>query len=319
MVSRRTFMQLSSAAALTAAWKPVQQAFASATGEFRGMLCLFSKSVPQLKWQELAQHAKAAGFGGIDLTVRRDGHVMPSRAAEDLPRAVAAIRAEGLDVPMITTELLRDNDPTAAPIIRTAAELHIPFLKPGYYHYQFVDVRKELAAAGEQFRGLVGLAAKHGVQVGFHNHAGYIGCQLWDIASVMDTLDPRYAGYYYDLDNAAMEGGVEGWRIAANLVMPRLKMMGVKDFVWRKTGEKGWQAMNCPLGQGMCKYPELLKMVAATGFHGPVSLHMEYEIPGVSNNQGIALSRETDDQVMVAAHRDLETLKSLLRTAYAGA
>ncbi len=319
MVSRRTFMQLSSAAALTAAWKPVEQAFASATGEFRGTLCLFSKSVPQLKWQELAQHAKAAGFGGIDLTVRRDGHVMPSRAAEDLPKAVAAIRAEGLEVPMITTELMTENDPTAAPIIRTAAELHIPFLKPGYYHYQFIDVRKELAAAGEQFRGLVGLAAKHGVQVGFHNHAGYIGCQLWDIAPVMDTLDPRYAGYYYDLDNAAMEGGVEGWRIAANLVMPRLKMLGVKDFIWRKTEERGWQATNCPLGQGMCKYPEFLKTVAATDFHGPVSLHMEYEVPGVSNNQGIALSRGTDDQVMVAAQRDLETLKSLLRTAYAGA
>jgi L-ribulose-5-phosphate 3-epimerase len=311
-------MQLSSAAALTAAFRPVEQAFASASGGFRGTLCLFSKPVPQLKWQELAQHAKAAGFGGIDLTVRRDGHVMPSRAAEDLPKAVAAIRAEGLEVPMITTELLTDSDPTAAPIIRTAAELHIPFLKPGYYHYQFVDVRKELAAAGEQFRSLVGLGAKHGVQVGFHNHAGYIGCQLWDIASVMDTLDPKYAGYYYDLDNAAMEGGVEGWRIAANLVMPRLKMMGVKDFSWRKTEEKGWQATNCPLGEGMCKYPELLKMVAATGFHGPVSLHMEYEIAGVSNNQGIALSRETDDQVMVAAQRDLETLKSLLRTAYAG-
>jgi len=45
---------------------------------------------------------------------------------------------------------------------------------------------------------------------------------------------------------------------------------------------------------------------------------MEYEIAGVSNNQGIALSRETDDQLMVAAQRDLETLKSLLRTAYAG-
>ena len=219
---------------------------------------------------------------------------------------------------MITTELLTENDPTAEPIIRTAADLHIPFLKPGYYHYRFIDVRKELAAAGEQFRGLVALAAKHGVQVGFHNHAGYIGCQLWDIAPVMDTLDPRYAGYYYDLDNAAMEGGVEGWRIAANLVMPRLKMLGVKDFIWRKTEEKGWQATNCPLGQGMCKYPELLKMVAATGFHGPVSLHMEYEIPGVSDNQGIALSRGTDDQVMIAAQRDLETLKSLLRTAYAG-
>jgi hypothetical protein len=28
---------------------------------------------------------------------------------------------------------------------------------------------------------------------------------------------------------------VEGWRIAANLVMPRMNIMGVNDFYWKKT------------------------------------------------------------------------------------
>jgi sugar phosphate isomerase/epimerase len=280
---------------------------------------LFSKPVPQLTWQELARDAKRAGFGGIDLTVRTGGHVMPQRVAEDLPKAVAAIRGEGLEVPMITTELVSGDDPTAAPILSTAAKLSIPFLKPGYYHYKFVDVRKELEQAGNQFRGLVALAAKYGVQVGFHNHAGYIGCQIWDIARVVDTLDPKWAGYYYDLENAAVEGGLEGWRIAANLVMPRMKMMAVKDFYWKKTATEGWQATTCPLGGGMCKHTELLRMAADGGFHGPISLHLEYQIPGVSDEQGIALSRENDAEVMAAAQRDLETLKSLLRTAYEGA
>jgi sugar phosphate isomerase/epimerase len=271
-----------------------------------------------LTWQELAKDAKSAGFGGIDLTVRGGGHVMPQRAAEDLPKAVAAIRAKGLEVPMLTTELVRGDDPTAAPILSTAAKLGIPFIKPGYYHYKFVDVRKELAEAGNQFRGLVKVAEKHGVQIGFHNHAGYIGGQTWDIAPLMDTLSPKSVGYYYDLENATAEGAAQGWKIAASLVMPRMKMMAVKDLYFKKTETKGWREITCPLGEGMCKYKELLRMAAVGGFHGPITLHIEYQIPGVSDDQGIALSRDKDDEVMAAAQRDLETLKPLLRQAYEG-
>lgn len=317
MTSRREFIELSSAAAAVAAALPRDATAGSVEGQggFRGTLCLFSKPVPQLSWPELAQRVKAAGFGGVDLTVRTKGHVMPARAAEDLPKAVVAIRAAGLEVPMITTELLSGDHPTAEPIVRTAAKLSIPFLKPGYYYYKFVDVRRERDEAAEQFRSLVKLTSRYGVQVGFHNHAGYIGGQLWDMAPVIDALDARDAGFYYDLDNATMEGGVAGWKIGAKLAMARMKMMAVKDFYWKQT-EKGWEPFNCPLGQGMCKHSELFRMAAAGGFHGPISLHMEFQIPGVSDDQGIALGREQDEQVMMAAERELRMLKSLLRTAY---
>ncbi|MGH9326596.1 MAG: sugar phosphate isomerase/epimerase, partial [Terriglobia bacterium] len=108
-ISRREFLQISSATALTAAVSPSAGLAAAvpspARGSFRGTLCFFSKPVPQLNWKELAQSAKRAGFGGIDLTVRPGGHVLPERAATDLPKAVATIREEGLEVPMITTSL----------------------------------------------------------------------------------------------------------------------------------------------------------------------------------------------------------------------
>jgi len=317
-LSRREFLQASSAATL-ATLSAGSEDHPTAPRPFPGTLCLFSKPVPHMNWQVLAQKAKRAGFQGIDLTVRTGGHVLPQRVVQDLPQAVAAIRAEGLEVPMITTELVRPDDPNAAPILRTAARLGIPFLKPGYYHYKFVDVREELDEAGNQFRGLVGLAAKYGVQVGFHNHSGYLGCQIWDIARVMDTLDPKWAGYYFDLTHATIEGGLGGWRIDANLVMPRMKMMAVKDFFWEKAEKEGWRATTCPLGEGMCKHQEFLKMAAAGGFHGPISIHVEYQIPGVSDDQGIALSSEKDDAVMAAAGRDLQSLKILLRQAYEGA
>jgi sugar phosphate isomerase/epimerase len=279
-LSRRKFLETSSLTLLAGAVAGSARAATPppARGPFRGTICLFSKPVPQLTWQELAQSAKQAGFTGIDLTVRSGGHVMPQRAAVDLPKAVIAIRAEGLDVPMITTELVSAEDPTAVPILRTARELSIPFLKPGYYHYKFVDVRKELAEAGRKFRGLVELAEKYEIQVGFHNHAGYIGGQIWDIAPVMDTLNPKWAGYYYDLENAAAEGGAEGWRINAHLVALRMKMIAVKDFYWEKTATKGWRETVCPLGEGMCHQKEFLKIAANADFHGPISLHIESSI-----------------------------------------
>ena len=53
----------------------------------------------------------------------------------------------------------------------------------------------------------------------------------------------------------------------------------------------------CPLGEGMVNFPEFFKMLAATGFHGPISLHMEYEIEAPTE----AARRE---KVLAATERD---------------
>jgi L-ribulose-5-phosphate 3-epimerase len=315
-VSRREFLHMSSATGLAAAATLAVARPAATHGSFRGTLCLFSKPVPQLNWRELAQSAKAAGFGGIDLTVRHGGHVLPERATIDLPQAVAAIRDGGLEVPMITTELLSADDPTAEPILSTTAKLSISYLKPGYYYYKFINVLKELEEAGERFRGLVELAGKHGVQVGYHNHPDYMGAPIWDMATVIEPLDRRWCGYYFDLSQATMDGGASGWKIAANLVMPRLKMIAAKDFVWKKVAPHRWEAETCPMGRGMSHWKEFLQTLAQSDFHGPFTVHEEYSIPGVSDNQGIALSREKTPEVIAAAKRDLEYLRALIREAY---
>jgi len=62
-------------------------------------VCFFSKHLPDTTWRELARRVKRMGFEGVDLTVRTGGHVVPEKGAEDLPRAVAAIRDEGLRLP----------------------------------------------------------------------------------------------------------------------------------------------------------------------------------------------------------------------------
>jgi sugar phosphate isomerase/epimerase len=272
-------------------------------GPYAGKLCFFTKPLPEMDWRRLSRSVKRLGFDGLDLTVRKGGHVLPERAAEDLPRAVATAREEGLDVPMITTALTSADDPTAGPILWTAARLGIPFLKVGYYLYEHADVRQELARAGREFRRLAELAAQCGIQAGFHNHSEYVGAALWDAAGFIEPLDPKWAGYYFDARHAVAEGGAGAWKTAVQLVKSRLKMIAVKDFSWAKTA-RGWEDANCPLGQGMVDWKYVLGELCP-GFRGPISLHMEYEVPG-------ATTAEREQNILAATARDLAFLKARL-------
>ncbi|PYT60651.1 MAG: hypothetical protein DMG46_06990 [Acidobacteria bacterium] len=307
-LSRRDFLGACSAAACAVTLSLAESSGSPPGAAYTGTLCLFSKPLPGMDWRRLAQAAKSLGFGGIDLTVRRGGHVQPERAAEDLPKAVVAIREEGLDVPMITTELTSADDPAARVIFSTAAKLSIPFFKPGYYQYKMVNVRRELEEAAGQFRGLVTLSKQYGIQAGYHNHEEYIGAQVWDMASVIDALDPKWAGFYFDARHAVAEGGVGGWKIATNLVMPRLKMVAAKDFRWEKA-ETGWAARNCPLGEGMVDWKYFVNALAAGGFQGPISLHLEYDVAGKT-------SAAKEENILAALRRDLQFLKTRLREGY---
>lgn len=263
-------------------------------------LCIFSKHLADLNYDELGRVAKDLGFDGVDLAVRPGGHVLPERVASDLPRAWEAIRAHGLSLPMITTGLLGPGDPAARPTLSTAARLRIPFYKSGYWRYKDGDVERRLAEVKEATRGLVELGKQYGVTLGMHNHSGdYFGAAVWDTRMVLEGLDPRWAGYYYDPAHATIEGGLYGWLLSLRLALPRLKMVAIKDFLWEKSAGR-WRVQWVPLGEGMVNWPEFFAVLAKSGFQGPISLHLEY--------------KAADEREAMA--KDLAFLKEQRRIAY---
>ena len=303
MLSRREWMMTAAQAAIGSTLFRTNasagtQAARSAPGS--PIFCLFSKHLPELGWADVARAVKDAGFEGVDLTVRAKGHVLPERAADDLPRAIDAITSQGVKVPMITTDLTSATAPVARPLLMAAARNGVRFFKTGYWRYNASsDVRAQVAAAGEALAGLAALARECGIEMGFHNHAAYIGAALWDIAPAMDHLNPRWAGYYFDPRHAVAEGGAGAWKSATRLVVPRLKMLALKDCYWSKT-PKGWIVENCPLGEGMVDWSWVSQTIRSSGFSGPISVHLEYEIPA-----GTA-------HTLDAARRDLAIAKKIL-------
>ena len=286
--TRRDFLSLAAAAAMPA------------PGAGKPALCLFSKHLPKLNYEELGKTVKEFGFDGVDLTVRAAGHVLPERAAQDLPRAVETIRSHGLSVPMITTGLLSASEPPARPTLQTAARLKVPYYKLGYYRYKGADPDQAIADVKRSVQGLVELGKEYGIEGGFHNHSGdYVGTAVWDTRSIIAGLDPKWIGYYFDPCHAFAEGGVYGWHLAMQVALKRLKMVALKDFYWEKQNGR-WRMKMCALGQGMVDWPRVFKMLAAAKFTGPISLHVEYDPP----------------DELAAIGKDLEFMRAQVKAAY---
>jgi sugar phosphate isomerase/epimerase len=255
-----------------------------------------------MDWTSMARGLKKAGFTGVDLTVRQQqGHVMPERVTADLPKAYEAIRQEGLELPLVTTALTSGSEPAAEPICAATGKLKIPFLKPGYYRYALADVHKELRQVTADFHSLVAVAKKHGVVVGFHNHADNVGASLWEVERILAGVEARSAGYYFDVCHAVTEGGRVAWKVGMKLALANLKLVAIKDFYWEKRANGEWRVRFCPLGQGMVDWKYFFRELTASGFRGPISLHLEYETG-------------SNDNTLAAAQKDLEFIKKHLES-----
>jgi sugar phosphate isomerase/epimerase len=271
-VSRRTFIAASAVSTALAANS------ARGAGEnpmSTPKICIFSKHLQFLDYTALAKTCKDIGVDGVDLAVRRGAHVEPSKVAEDLPRAVEAIRAQGLEVPMITTALYKGDDPDAWPILSAASKLGIRYFRIGGQKYgETGSPAAELPRVAAELKGLAAKAKELNMYAAYHNHSGAnnVGAPVWDLFTVFRELGLDSLGSSFDVAHATIEGGMAGWNLSARLMAPYTKVMAVKDFAWRDNEAK-W----LPLGEGQVKVVPILKIMKANGFAGPISMHFEYK------------------------------------------
>ena len=267
---------------------------------------LFSKHIQRLPLTEAAPLVKAAGFAGLDLTVRPGGSVEPPQAAAMLPRIADTLAAHGLVIGMVTTEITAADSPAAREIVAAASALGIRYLKLGYYHYAgFGTLREQRRRVKAALTPLADLCGEFGMTAGFHNHShDFLGASLWDIDAVIAELDPRSIGLYFDPAHATIEGGSSGWTMGMDLLADRIVMLAVKDFRWvdgkhRYAGARRNSAEFCPLEQGNVEWGTVVARLRQTGFTGPVSFHSEYQ--GEHSFADL-----TDLEVLGQARRDLE-------------
>jgi sugar phosphate isomerase/epimerase len=310
--SRRTL--LSTGAALCASGLPSPAAEEKpASGKLK--VAIFSKHLQFLRGEALAAGAAEIGFDGIDVAVRKGGHVEPERVRQDLPNLVAAIRSHGLEVPMLTTDIVDAETPYAEDVLKVMTEL-------GIHHYRWNSFRydadrpiaKQLEELKPRVAKLAALNSRYHAGAMYHTHSGIglVGASIWDLYIVLKDFDPQAVGVNYDIGHATIEGGFGGWINSMRITGPHLRGVAVKDFLWEKD-KRGWKANFKPLGTGMVRFPQFFSMLAAAHFSGPLQLHFEYPLGGADNGKtSITIPKE---EVFAAMKHDLQQLRSYLKDA----
>lgn len=277
---------------------------------------VFSKHLRFLQGQELARGAVEIGFDGVDLTVREGGHVEPARVAQDLPPLVKVLREHGLEVPMITSGIVDAETPDAEAVLKTIAELGIRHYRWGGFRYQPErPIPEQIEALKPRVARLAGLNQRYQVCAMYHTHSGLgqVGASIWDLYLLLKDFDPNAVAVNFDIGHATIEGGYGGWMNSLRVSIPHLGGIAVKDFLWEKSPQGDWQPRWRPLGEGMVRFPQFFRMVALSGFSGPLQVHYEYPLGGAeSGNTTIAIGRE---QVFAAMKGDLKLLRGWLAEA----
>lgn len=277
-------------------------------------VCVFSKTLQWLNYDNMASFVADAGMDGIDLTVRPGGHVLPENVSRDLPRAVRAARKKRVSVPMIVTSLTDGTDPHAEEILRTASGEGIPFYRLGSCSYDKArSMEQNFSILKAGFMRLCEWNEKYGIQGGYQNHAGQVfGAPVWDLWHVIRDLPVEQFGCQYDVHHAVAETP-DTWWMALQAMAPHIRHACIKDFRWMYD-EKKHKAyrLSVPLGEGSVDFGRYFELYKRLGISGPFSIHYEYPVGDPEDNRLSLAARMK--KVLPVYRKDAETLRGMLKT-----
>ena len=272
---------------------------------------VFSKPLADFSYADTAKLLAETGYGGIDYTVRvAQGHVLPDKVEEDLPRAIDAAHAAGLKVEMITTEIKSAREKDTEKLLRTAAKHGVKFYRLGNFTYDAkLSVIESLEKIQPQLKELGQLNQSLGLHGALQNHMGVrVGSPVWDLYELLRDIDPRGIGVQYDIRHATTEGG-QSWPLGLKLLKPWIKCTDVKDFRWQQSPGKA-VVEGMPLGEGIVPLDAYFKLKKELGIGGPISVHLEY--PPFEHGPKFASAAERRAAFVPALQKDSTVLKALL-------
>lgn len=274
---------------------------------------IFSKHLQFLDYKRTGEMAAEMGFSGVDLTVRPKGHVLPELVKTDLPKAVNAIKASGINCNMITTSIESINNPLDVDILQAASAEHVSYYRTNWFKYKDdLSMQESLLFYQNEIKNLGDLNKKLKLIGCYQNHAGNrVGASYWETKKILETVNPDYFGAQYDIRHAMVEGW-NSWENGLKLLWPHIKVIVLKDYKWGQVNGK-WEIINTPIGEGMVDFNKYFKLLKQYNLKPPVSLHLEYNLGGAEKgNRDISVDKKV---VFDAMKKDLKTVQTLWRKA----
>lgn len=221
---------------------------------------------------QMAQTLDEIGLD-LELTLRKQGHITPEKAPDELPPMAAALAKKKRRILWVALDTVRPDEPHWEKAIRVAKQLGVPQYRHRGFQYRagqplkaqianFRSMAKEFAAANREI----------GIQAVYQIHAGRAaaGAAAWDLDQILGDIDPKYFGVAFDTRHVMLELG-QAWPNAVELLAPRTVALCVKSFKW-----DGDRPVEVPLGQGRVKKDIVSQVIAAHGGPLPICIHIEH-------------------------------------------
>jgi len=272
---------------------------------------LFSKHLQWLDYKDMSEAAKQMGFDGLDLTVRRKGHVLPENVERDLPKAVAAMHKAGLQAEMMSTNITNIQDPTTEKILKTASQLGIKSYRMGWMKYkEDQPIAEQIESFKPQLKELEQMNEHYNIRGDYQNHAGTsVGSAVWDIWLMIKDLNPEWIGCQYDIRHAMVEG-LNSWEVGLKLLQSHIRTLDLKDFIYIQKDNK-WTVKNVPIGEGAVDFQKYFGLLKKLNITAPISIHAEYDLGGAEHGAK-TLPTIPAEQVIATLKQDLTRLKGFI-------
>ncbi len=246
----------------------------------------FTKSFQDRSIPEVCRIFKKIGLDGLDLTVRKGGHIDPKNVKAELPQAAAAAKAEGVELLFLTTGITENNQ-EAETLLAAAEKIGIDRIKLGYFRYkQFGTLAKQIEMVKKSLASIIKLTKKYHIKPCVHIHSNSLIPSHGTLCyQLLQDFDPKEIGAYVDTLHMVKEGAGDGWRQGLDLLAPWVSMCAVKNFSFEqdknnkrdKQGQMIWHTKTVPVADGISPIPKFVARLKQIGFHGPYSLHSEYK------------------------------------------
>jgi len=271
----------------------------------------FSKLFQFLNYDELAAVFKESGLDGIDLTVRRGGHVEPENVERDLPKAANAAQKQGIPLASIVTDIIDTSNPLTQRVLKTASENGVKYYRLAYFRYESQkSISENLETIRTRMEQLGELNAKYNICGGYQNHYGtYFGSSPWEILEVIKNMDKRKIGCFYEILHGIVEG-LHSWPTALRAIAPYVTMRYIKDFYYSAT-EKNVRIVACELGKGMINFTQYFRICQEMNMNQPFCLHIEYDLFNADEVKSLSHAEKYKKALMIMK-RETDTLKTMM-------
>lgn len=235
---------------------------------------LFEKPIQAMPYGQMGEELAKLGVQGIEATIRKKGHIEPGNAKAEVPKMVADLAKNGQKAIIAATSIKtasKDNEE----LLRILKDNGIEKYRLDYYRYDLKkDLLPQLEAHTAQLHELCDLNRRVGIQGIYQLHSGFrmAGSLGWDMAMMLDGVDPKETAIGFDLRHVRTDGGLS-FDVIHAMMKKHIGALYVKDAQW--SDERNEELERVALDTGFVN-EKMYRKVRKGLPPMPVSLHLEW-------------------------------------------